>query len=81
MTVKELHDLLTAAIEEGKGGDLVLMAEDGDSQAFCLNKEASEAFVESSGNGYDILGYDAGDMGDYENRDYSSAIVLIASKD
>jgi len=81
MTVKELHDLLTAAIEEGKGGDLVLMAEDRDSQAFYLNKEVSEAFVELSGNGYDILGYDAGDMGDYENRDYSSAIVLTASKD
>lgn len=81
MTVKELHDLLAAAIEEGKGSDLVLMAEDGDSQAFYLNKEVSEAFVELSGNGYDILGYDAGDMGDYENRDYSSAIILTASKD
>lgn len=80
MTVKELHDLLAVAIEEGKGGDLVLVAEDGDNQAFYLNKEVSEAFVQLDGNSYDILGYDAGDMGDYENQDYSPAIILIASK-
>ena len=78
MNVKQLHDLLAEAIQEGNGGALVLLSDAPvDGVARYLDKQLVPSFVLDNGNDYNVLEETEVEKGYYENQDYQTAYILV----